>query len=162
MFLILGELARHLLYEHHVIDDTGGNGAPWHALQSCRIELGLRQCKAAVLFNCPDANRSVTADTRKHDADGALATVLRQRSEERIDGPAMLPCRGWSCELQNAILDCERRIRRDDEHAVLFDRETILRCNNGNGAVRREQFDQEALVLWVEVLHQRECHAAVG
>lgn len=45
---------------------------------------------------------------------------------------------------------------------ILFDREAILGCNDGNGAVRREQFDKEALVLGVQVLDQHERHAAVG
>ena len=137
-------------------------GAVRHAAQGVVIELGLGQRQPAVLLDRPDADRSIAPDTRQHDADGALAAILGQRCEERIDGPAMLAQRRRRLEPENAIHDGERRIRRDDEHTVRFDRKPIRGGHHRNRALRSEQLDQQALVVRGEVLHQHERHAGVG
>ena len=159
---IVDELPRHGLDRHDVIDQAGGRRAARHALQGRGIELGLRQRQAAVLLDGADADRAVAPDTREHDADGALATVLGQRGEEGIDRPAKLARRRRRGDLENAILDGERRIRRNDEDTVLFDCGAIRGRDDRNGALRPEQLDQEALVVRVEMLHQHEGHAGVG
>ena len=159
---IVDELPRHGLDRHDVIDQAGGRRAARHALQGRGIELGLRQRQAAVLLDGADADRAIAPDTREHDADGTLATVLGQRGEEGIDRPAMLARRRRRRDLENAILDGEGRIRRNDEDTILFDRGSIRSRDDRNGALRPEQLDQEAFVVRVKMLHQHEGHAGVG
>ena len=145
-----------------MVDETGGGSTAGHTLHGRGIELGLGQSEAAVRLDRPDADCAVAPDTRKDDADRALAAVLGQRCEEGIDGPAMLSRRRRRCQPENAILDGQGRIGWDDKDVVLFDRKPILDGHNRNGTVCTEQLHQQALVMRIEVLYQHERHACIG
>ena len=94
-----------------------------------------------------------------------LPLVLGERAEERVDRRAARRCRRRGCwHAQHAVVDGQRRVRRDDVDVV---RPTIglpsRACSHAASVVmRREQLGHQRLVARVEVLDEHEGHPAVG
>ncbi|HXH25047.1 MAG TPA: hypothetical protein VNI78_07350 [Vicinamibacterales bacterium] len=67
-----------------MIDDTGADGAERHPVALCGLG-AFAEDDTAGLADLLDPARPVTAATRQHDGDGAVARVLGQRREEDVD-----------------------------------------------------------------------------
>ena len=70
--------------------------------------------------------------------------------------------RSRSDHSEDAIFDGERGIGRDDENAVLAYGNAVRGLHDRDWGTGAKQFDQQALVMGVEVLHQNEGHPSVG
>ena len=95
-------------------------------------------------------------------ADGPVAAVFSKRGKKGVYGTAKLARRSRSDHSEDAILDGERGIGRDDENAVPAYGNAVLGLHDRDRGTGAEQFDQQALVMGVEVLHQYEGHPSVG
>jgi hypothetical protein len=77
MTVIAGEFGRHGFDQNDLIDEARRSGAARHTRQCGRVELGLGQRQATVLFDRPDTDRAVAANAGKHDADGPPRRLSR-------------------------------------------------------------------------------------
>ena len=155
------EPRRHLRRRQHVIHQAGGDGAARHA-----VELGglraLRHDHAALALDRPHAERAVTAGTGKHDADGPLALVLRQRAEEEIDGQPLAARLGRWQQLQRAIEKRHVVVRRDDVGAVRLHDHPVLHLEHLHPRAAADQIGENALIIRSQVLDQHEGHSRIG
>jgi hypothetical protein len=72
-------------------------------------------------------------NSSKHNADRAVAAILGERNKKAIDRPAILARRCRRYQLENAILDGQRRIGRDDVDAVRLASTASLAATTGMG-----------------------------
>ena len=74
----------------------------------------------------------------------------------------MLARRGRLDDLQRAALNGQRGVRRNDVDVVGGDLVAVLCLRDRHGGMRRQQVDQHAGVVRIEVLDQNERHARIG
>jgi hypothetical protein len=125
------------------------------------VELGLSQSQPALLLDLAHAERTIAADAGQYDADGLVATVSERR-KKRVYGAAKLAWRSRSDHSEDAILDGERGVGWDDVNAVLAYGDATRGLHDRDCGTSAEQFDQQALVMGIQVLHQYECHPSIG
>ena len=85
---ILDELRRHLLHRQYMIHQAGCNRAAEDGVVLGGFQ-GLGDGHAAVFFDRLQTARAVRAGPREHDAHGILPAVMRQGTEETVDGRAL-------------------------------------------------------------------------
>ena len=155
------ELGGHFRRRQLEIHQPGGDRAARHA-----VELGglraLRHDHAALALDRPHAERAVTAVTGKHDADGPLVLVLRQRAEEEVDGQPLAARLGRWQQLQRAIEKRHVVVRRDDVGAVRLHDHPVLHLEHLHPRAAADQVGQDALVVRCQMLHQHEGHPRLG
>src|SRR5580704_19348307 len=85
------ELRWELLDRCDVIDETRRRRAARHPDHRGFVEFRLSEREAAMLLDRLDPQRSVAAETRQDNADGAVFLILRKGGKKRVDGAAILP-----------------------------------------------------------------------
>ncbi len=93
---------RHLARRLDHIDHPGGDGAARHALILCRLRF-LRDRHAGLGLDRSQPHGTVAAGPGEDDADGSWLLILRQRTEEIIDGQRHSLLRGRLHEMQGAV-----------------------------------------------------------
>ena len=79
------KLGRHICGRKHIVHQAGVDGAAGHAVIFRGFGV-LGHGHPPFPLDRPQPQRAVTAGAGKHDADGQLVLILRQRAEEEIDG----------------------------------------------------------------------------
>ncbi len=143
---------RHLLGRQDVVHQTGGNGAPRHAVVGARLGK-LSDSHPATLLDGAQAQAAVAAGSRQYDADGALQLILGERGKEGIDRPAELGLRQARPQAQHAPLERERRVGRDDIDVAGRDRSLVVDRVHRHLRVAGQQLAEHARMVRIQVLH---------
>ena len=155
------ELGRHLGRRQDVVHQARGDGAPRHAVVLRGFGV-LRHDHAPLALDRPDTLRAVAAGAGQHDADGPLALVLGEGTEEKVDGQTHAAGSGLFQQLQRAVQEGHVPVGRDDVGAVGLDRHPVLDLVNLHPRIAPDQVGEDALVVRGQVLHQDKGHAGIG
>ena len=154
------QLGRHFRRRHHIIDQACGNGAVRHAVEFGGFRI-LRHDHAVFALDGAHAERAVGAGAGQNDADGALALVLGEGAEEKIDGQA-LSARGRGFEeLQRSIEQRHVVAGRDDVGAIRLHHHAVGHFMHRHARAPLDDFAEDAFVVRSEVLDEDESHARI-
>jgi hypothetical protein len=107
-----------------------------------------------------DPARAVAAAARENDGDRPLAAVLRERSEEDVDGERELLLAIALAEQQPPARDDHLLLRRDEIDVVGLDDHPVFDEMDRQRGVPREELVHQALEVGGQVLDEHEGHAA--
>jgi hypothetical protein len=161
MLDILEQRRRHLFHGEHVIHEPGGDGAAWHPVVLRGVR-ALDHRQAALRLDRLEPEGAVAAGARDDDADGALLLVLRQAPQEAIDGPRYAGTSRRRPEMQDAPLDRQQRVRRDDVDVLGLDQRPIVRLFDRHGGMPAQQLWQVAHMGGIEMRDHHKTEAALG
>ncbi len=160
--LCVGEQdARHLLGRQDVIDDSGADRVPRHAVVFGRLGI-LCDAQAACLAHGLDARGAVVPRTGHHDRRRAVLLIFGQRSEERVDRLSLAEGIVLLLRVEHPLSDLERRVGSDDVDVIRLDPllvDDLQDLHRGGGP---EDLGDVALAGGVEVHHDDEGHPALG
>ncbi len=157
---VADELVRHVLRREHEIDEPGGDGALGHRRVTGGLLL-LRHHHAELALDLLEADRAVAARPRKHDPDRLVLLVLRERTEEVVDGKVNSRRLVPRHRLQRSVQDGQVPPRRNRVDVVGLDEGGLFDLRDRHGRFAPHQLVQEARLPLVEVCDDDEGHAAV-
>lgn len=126
------------------------------------VHARLREGKTAAFLDRTQTARAVAAAAREHDAHGVLALVFGERFEKAVDRPPILPGRCGLAQLQQALVDGERGVGRDDVDVPAQHGRAIGGFMHRYLRVALQQFGQEAQVVGRKMLHEHIGDVAAG
>ena len=121
----------------------------------------LHQHHARLLFDGPQAQRAVGAHARKNNADAVVLLVLRQGTEEEINGQAQSSRRHGIQQVQDSAQDGHVFVRRDYIDAVRFDPGAVLDLDHFHAGCALEQLGHDPYASGVQMLHDDKSHPAI-
>jgi hypothetical protein len=139
-----------LLGRQDGVDQTGGDDAARHAVELGRLRILGHQETAGVVDGHRTA-RAVRAGAGEDDADGVIAELLGQRTEEQIDRQGQ-PTRVLRTQAQHVAADGHQTRRRDQMHPIGLDAHVVLDRHHRHGRVTREQIAHHALMVGRQML----------
>ena len=157
---IIDELGRHLGRRQHVVHQTGGDGAPGHAVVFGGFGV-LGHDHPPLPLDGPHPQGAVAPRAGEDDADRPLQLVLGEGAEEEVDGEALAPRRGGLDELERAVQAGHVAVGGDDVGAVGFDGHAVRHLEDLHPGVAPDQVGEDALVVRGQVLDQDEGHPRV-
>lgn len=137
------------------------DGVLGHRVELRRLRL-LHHDKAALGLDGLQADRAVRSHAGKHDADGSLAELAGERTEQNIDRQPHAARSRRFVQVQCAARHGQFGIRRDHIHRVGFDGLHLRDLVNGHGGRALQKLPQQRLVRRVHVLHDDIGEAARG
>ena len=158
---IAQERGRNSCQRKHEIGPPAHDGAARHAIERGLLGV-LHDDEAAVLFHRLQAEAAVGAGARQHHADRACAAVLGHRAQEEVERHAGAVALHGLGQAQAAVVDRQRRARRDEINVLAFDPDAVDHLLDLHRGVAGQQIDHQAFVLGIEMLDQHERHAGAG
>ncbi len=155
-----GELGGDLDRRQHEIDGSRRDCAARHAGLLGSVVLGESHSTRRLDFL--NADRSVGARTRQHDADRLLALIIRKRLEIVIDRPVLSGRGPARSELQGAAMDFQIMTGRQHVHMVAFDANPIANRCDGDGGNASDNFGEHAFMARRQVQDKHVGHAGIG
>ena len=140
---------------------SGLNRAFRHAIECC-LRRVLDDDEPAPLLHRFETLGSIRSRARKHNANGALAAILRERPKEKIESQPCAVTLRWLEKMQLAVGDAERDARRNEINMVRLDRDAFGRRRHGHLCVARQKFSHQAGMERIEMLNEDKGHARVG
>jgi len=150
----------HLLGGYHVVHDARTDGALRHLRILGRGRL-LGHGDAAGAVYLAQTDSAVRAGARQDDADHSVAPFRGQGAKEKVDGHAYpVDYRGGQGE--DVALEGEKLVRRDDVGPTRFDLRSPYRLRHGHLRGPREDIDEHARPVGLEVLNEDEGRLQAG
>ena len=142
---------------HDKIGNAGGNRAARHR-GIFGLARFLNQDDAAGLLHRAHADRTVGAGAAQDDSE-AVAQFFGERTEEQIDRRA-LAARLIEFKRGNFVIDhLQPPIRRNDIDVIGFQMLPLTDFDDRHACARRDDIDELAAMLWVEMHDDDECGA---
>ena len=113
-------------------------------------------------FTARTAQRAVAAGAGENDADGALALILRQRTEEGIDGQMEPMGYHRVDQVQVSMKQGQVFPGGNDIDVVGRDGDAVGDLRHRHPGEALHQLTEETFVVRREVLHQHKCHVGAG
>ncbi len=158
--VISDDCPRDLPCGQHKVDRSALDRAPRHTVKVCLVRI-LRDDEAISFLDDPCAKAAVSAHPGKDDTDRALADVVRQRTQQEIEGQARAVTLTRGGNAKRAALDRKIDTGRNRIDGVGLNQHTVGRLLHRQGRVSAQQIDHHALVCRIEVLNDDKGHAAV-
>ncbi len=152
---------RHLARRLDHIDHPGGYGAARHALILGRLRI-LRDRHAGLGLDRSQPHGTVAAGPGQDDPDGSLLLILRQRTEEVIDGQRHAILRGGLHEVQDAVQDRQVGPARSHIDAIGLHFYPVRSLHHRHRCAFTEQARQETDMARMLVRDHHEGHPADG
>jgi hypothetical protein len=156
-----GQRQRDFLGRQHLIDLSGAQRAERHAVELGRIG-AFAQHHPACLADFLHAPRAVAAAARQDDCHRAIANVVGERAEEKIDRQRQ-PVTGVAVVQQQPPLPDDHFLhRRQQIDDVGLDRHVVFGLTDAQLGAPRQQLVHQALEVGREMLEHHERHTDVG
>ena len=144
-----------------IIHHPGGNRAARHAV-ILRGADALHHHHPALGLDGAHTQRAIAARPRKHDPDGPLMLILRERAEEKVNRHAASARSHRFQQLQRAVQKGHVAIGRNDVGAVGLHLHSVLHFEHLHAGVAADQFGENALMVRRQMLHQNEGHTGIA
>jgi len=159
MLEIGADLARQSLHRGDQVYQPGLNDTARHGIEFGRGWF-LHKNHALFFLDGTRTQRAIRAHARKDHADAVLLLIIGQGAEEEINRQAQTARLERNKQMEHTVQDGHILVGRDDVDTVRFEEHPILGLKNLHVRATLEQFHQEALAGWIQVLDDHKRHAA--
>ena len=150
---------RDLCGPEHQIDRAGCDSATRHAVIAGFAHV-LGDDETAFRLYRLQAKTAVGASSRKDHADSARAIFASEGIQEEVERkPRAVSCLRLRNPQRALVVDRQIDARRNDIHALAFDRHSVGRQQDRHRGMARKQIHHHAVVAGVQVLHDDEGHS---